>query len=110
MVLRRGTDVQFRRKTHRIHFRTLSTNEVNPRSKSPYVDINSSDNEVWNTFESVAFQDRLAVRYQVGEQWNGFVLDCTEARIVMVRIMGTIMFILAHPLNSPLCHSLTWHS
>jgi hypothetical protein len=94
-----GIDVRFHRRTRRIHFRTLSSNEVNPRSRSPYVDINSSNNEIWSSFESVTFQDRLAVKFEVGEQWNGFVLDCTEAKIVMVCIMKSIMIIHTHQLE-----------
>jgi hypothetical protein len=73
----------FVRKTCRIHFRTLSTNEVNPRSKASYVDLDSS---AWDSFESIAFQDRLAIKFRARHNWNGLILDCMEARAVMVGI------------------------
>jgi hypothetical protein len=73
-----------------MHFRTLSTNETNPRSKEPYLDLDSSDCEIWENCQTISFQDRLALKFvemvDGVEKTGGLVLDCTEARVAMVRV------------------------
>ncbi|PVG03811.1 hypothetical protein CPB86DRAFT_694419, partial [Serendipita vermifera] len=73
--------------TRRMHFRTLSTNETHPRSKAPFVDLDSGDCEIWEGCQTISFQDRLALKFvetvDEVEKSAGLILDCTEAKVVM---------------------------
>jgi hypothetical protein len=78
-----------------MHFRTMSTNEVHPLSRAPFLDIIKSDCEVWETCSTIANGDRLLVTFT---DWDGeggshrggaLVLDWKRAEIVMVSLIQT---------------------
>jgi hypothetical protein len=77
------------RTCRRIHFRTISTNEVHPDSAAPYLDLLKSDYPVWEHCNSVSYEDRVAYGFWESQEGSragaGLIVDCKEARVIMVR-------------------------
>ncbi|PVG03803.1 hypothetical protein CPB86DRAFT_306959 [Serendipita vermifera] len=69
----------------RIHFRTISTNEVHPNSAAPYVDVFRRDCPIWEHCYSIAYEDRIAYGFleETGALRTGFVVDCAESKVIM---------------------------
>jgi hypothetical protein len=63
------------------------------------MDLDLSESGVWDMFESVSFQDRLGIKFEDRSKCHGFVLDCTEAGLVMVRLTTDIVIIHPHLLE-----------
>jgi hypothetical protein len=75
-----------------MHFRTISTNEVHPLSRVPFLDIPESDCEVWRSCSTIANGDRLLLMFtdwegEAGSHRGGaLVLDWKKVEIVMVSL------------------------
>jgi hypothetical protein len=69
----------------------------------PYVDLELGSGVVWEVSQSVSFQDRLALKFtevaEDGQKCSGLILDCTEAKVVMVRVTTNITIAYAHPVE-----------
>ncbi|PVG03804.1 hypothetical protein CPB86DRAFT_748272 [Serendipita vermifera] len=71
--------------SRRIHFRTMSTNEVHPKTALTHIDLHQADCPVWENCYTVAYEDRVAFAFWQGAPRTGaaLVLDCTESKIIM---------------------------
>ena len=83
-----------------MHFRTMSTNEVHPLSRAPFLDIPKSDCEVWENCSTIVNGDRLLLMFT---DWDGeagsyrggaLVLDWKKADIVMVSMSQTDRYLI----------------
>ncbi|PVG03805.1 hypothetical protein CPB86DRAFT_778911, partial [Serendipita vermifera] len=53
----------FENQYRRIHFRTISENEVHPNAALPYLDLSNDDCPGWDTCNSVTYEDRIAFHF-----------------------------------------------
>jgi hypothetical protein len=77
---------------------------MHPRSRAPYADLSIYGWHSRRLFDTISFQDRLAFKPSIGvngDRRAGIILDCTEAREVMVRITLYITIIQVDPLEQP---------
>ncbi|PVG03790.1 hypothetical protein CPB86DRAFT_778901 [Serendipita vermifera] len=74
-------------KCRRIHFRTISTNEVHPQSAVPYIDMSRTEFPVWTNCNTVSYEDLVA--FSFCDTWTerrlgaGFVIDCRTGQFIM---------------------------
>jgi hypothetical protein len=69
------------------------------------MDLNLGEGGDLQSSRSVSFQDLLALRFMEetgeGKKYSDLVLDCIEARLVMVSVIVKIISISTHPLEQP---------
>ncbi|CAG8653539.1 11917_t:CDS:2, partial [Acaulospora colombiana] len=71
--------------SRRIHFHTISTNEVHPKAALPCIDIHQADCSIWEHCYMVAYEDRVALVFGKERPRNGAALVCgsMESKILM---------------------------
>ncbi|PVG03801.1 hypothetical protein CPB86DRAFT_748261 [Serendipita vermifera] len=71
----------------RLHFRTISTNEVHPKPATPYIDLFKADYPVWEHCNSISYEDRVAYAFWeergMSRVGAGLVLDSKESKVIM---------------------------
>jgi hypothetical protein len=78
------------RDVRRMHFRQLSSNEPHPLAALPFMDILKEDCEVWESCNTVSYEERVALVF--GDSEGGIqrtavlILDWRIGQILLVRL------------------------
>ncbi len=70
-----------------MHFRRMSTNEVHPDAAAPYLDIFAKDCSVWTECQTIAYQNRVLMKFNEWEdlpKWAVMVIDWRLSKVVLV--------------------------